>query len=176
MKHRQHIAAACLSLSLLALPGCSRRAAPPPPKVAPSETPTPSATEPAHEIAESTIRVADPQGRWTFEVQSERAEAAGIHGPYILSPAKGRYDEKGKQPVFMSADRTRVDEGARRVLFEGNVRIASAGWALEADRVDYNLNTGKVVASGRTKWTFSESASQLRNPDKGKEDEKAAGP
>lgn len=153
--------------------GCGRKPTPSPPKPEPPP-PLVKQGEPAHELEQSTIRIADPQGRWTFEVQSARAEAAGLHGPYNLTPATGRYLEKGKEPVTMSADRATVSEGSRRARFEGKVRIASAGWTLEADRVDYDLKTGKVVASGQTKWTFTESPFPLQTPAEGKGNEKTA--
>jgi hypothetical protein len=159
--------------------GCGRRpssTAAAPAAEPQAEPPVVQGSEPAHEIEKSTIRLADPQGRWTFEVESERAEAAGIHGPYVLTPAKGRYDEKGREPVLMSADRARVDEGARRVLLEGRVRVVSGGWGMETDRLDYDLGTGKVVASGRTKWTLTESPLQTRTSEEGRGHEKAAGP
>ncbi len=171
MQKRLLITIACLLLSAPFISGCGHKPAPTPPKPEP-QPPVVQQGEPAHEIEQSTIRIADPQGRWTFEVQSERAEAAGLHGPYTLSPAKGRYEEKNREPVTMSADRATVSEGSRRALFEGNVRIASAGWALEADRVDYDLNTGKVVATGHTNWTFTESPFQPQTSEEGKGNEK----
>jgi len=134
----------------LTLAGCGRtRAAlrqesPPPP-------PKPAA---AHEIVETTVRFADPKGRWKFQLQADRVEAATMHGPYDMTPAKGRYDELGKTPVTISAKHAHVDEETRRVNFEGDVHVESAAWRLRADRLDYDLNTGKVFASGQTKSVF----------------------
>jgi len=47
-----------------------------------------------------------------------------------------------------------VNKQTQRVHLEGSVQISSGGWLLEAERVDYDLNTGKVVAPGRTKLTL----------------------
>ncbi len=152
---------ACAAVALLALAGCGRPSAPAPQK-APPAPPMPAAT---HEIAESTVRFADPKGRWKYEVQADRVEAATVHGPYEMTPARARYDELGKPPVTMAAKRAHVDEEARRVVLEGDVHIASPTWRLDADRAEYDLKTGKVVATGRTKWVFAgESAPASRLP------------
>jgi LPS export ABC transporter protein LptC len=134
---------------LLTLAGCGR------PRTPPREQPPPKPAV-THEIAETTIRFADPKGRWTFSLEADRVEAVTVHGPYDMTPAKGRYEEVGQPLVTMSAQRAHVDEAARRVVLEGNVRIASPTRGMQADRVDYDLNTGKVVATGRTKWTLNE--------------------
>jgi hypothetical protein len=144
--------------AVVTLFGCGRapaqvRQPPPPPKPAVS-----------HEIAGTTVRFADPKGRWTFEVRADRVEAETVHGPYEMRPARARYDELGKPPVTMSAQRAHVDEQARRVTFEGEVLIASPAWRLHADRVDYDLKTGKVVASGQTKWVSTEGATPTAQP------------
>ena len=74
-----------------------------------------------------------------------------MHGPYTLAPARARYEEVGRRPALMSAERALIDQESRRVVFEGEVRISSGGWTLEADRVEYDLDSGEVVATGRTK-------------------------
>jgi len=133
-----------LFLGLLALSGCGRR---PPPPVAK----TPEATSPSgasHQVSGSTIRLADPQGRWTFEARAERVQAASLDGPYTLEPAECRYEQPGRPPVRMRAARAQVDRSAGRVVLEGDVRLDSATWTLEARRVEYSLDEGKVVASG----------------------------
>jgi LPS export ABC transporter protein LptC len=151
----------CAVLVLCALAGCGgprasvQRETPPP-------APKPAAT---HEIAETTIRFTDPKGKWKFQVKADRVEAATIHGPYDMTPATARYDEVSRPPVTMVAKHAHVDEDARRVVFEGDVHIASQEWRLDADRVEYDLKTGKVVASGRTKWVFAgESVLAPRSP------------
>jgi len=118
----------------------------------------PAAEEPAasQEIEKSKVKVVDPGGRWTFQAESERVEARSVHGPYTLTPARARYEEVGRPPALMSAERARIDQESRRVVFEGEVRISSGGWTLEADRAEYDLDSGEVVATGRTKWTFAE--------------------
>ncbi len=150
---------------LLAFCGCGKPRAPAPEKTA--AQPKPVA---AHEISESTIMFSDPKGRWKLAVQAKRVEAATVHGPYDMSPATARYDEVGKPPVTMSARRAHIDEAAHRAVFEGAVRVSSATWRLEADRVDYDLKTGEVVATGNTKWVFTEgSAPALQPPSAGKD-------
>ena len=114
----------------------------------------PQEAEPAasHEILGSTIRIADPEGRWTFRAEADRMEAESLHGPYTLEPARAVYEEVGKAPIHMTADRARVDEELLRAVFEGHVVVASeGGWQMEAPRVEYDLDTGEVVAAGRTK-------------------------
>ncbi len=145
------------AVALLALVGCGRPPTPPPAR-------PPSKPAFTHEIAETTFRFADPKGRWTFSLQADRVEAATVHGPYDMTPAKGRYEEVGQPAVTMSAQRAHVDETARHVVLEGDVRVASPTWGLQADRVDYDLNTGKVVATGRTKWVFTEGSLAAQPP------------
>ena len=148
-----------LSLCLLTCLGCGRRPSPP---VTPPEETAPGPT--SHELGESTITVVDPEGRWTFQVQAQRVEAASVDGPYDLEPADCRYDEPGRPPVLMRAARARLDKKAENVILEGDVSISSGAWVLEADRVEYDLNAGKVVAPGRTKWAFTEGPTAGREP------------
>ena len=103
------------------------------------------------EIEESKVTVVDPGGRWTFQAESERIEARSMHGPYTLTPARARYEEVGRPPALMTADKAQIDQESRRVVFEGDVRISSGAWTLEADRVEYDLDSGEVVAPGRPK-------------------------
>ena len=145
--------------ALVVSAGCG---SPPPPAAekasAPSAASAPAPEEPAPslEIEESKVKVVDPGGRWTFEAEAERMEAGSVHGPYTLTPARARYEEVGRPPALMSAERAQIDQESRRVVFEGEVRISSGGWTLEADRAEYDLDSGEVVATGRTKWTFSD--------------------
>jgi len=139
---------------LLAVGGCGRRQPQPPSK----EPPAPAA--PSLEFGGSVIRIADPKGRWTFEARSATVKAQSAGGPYSLSPAEGTYQEKGKEPVHMRAQFAEVQKQAGQVVLEGSVAISSAGWTLEAEQVTYDLNTGKVVAPGRTKLTFEPRAAQ----------------
>jgi len=141
------------SMAFFALAGCGHSR----PPVRPAAPPEPKPAV-AHEIKETTVRFADPKGRWRFEVKAERVEAATVHGPYDMTPAAARYDEPGKPSVTMTAKRARVDEAARRVVLEGDVSVASPTWRLDADRVEYDLKTGKVAASGHTKWVLAEGA------------------
>jgi LPS export ABC transporter protein LptC len=141
------------SIALVALAGCGRSHAP----VRPAAPPEPKPAV-AHEIEETTVRFADPKGRWRFEVRADKVEAATVHGPYDMTPATARYEEPGRPSVNMVAKRAQVDEAARRVVLEGDVAVTSPSWRLEADRVEYDLKTGKVAASGHTKWVFAEGA------------------
>jgi hypothetical protein len=113
----------------------------------------------------SVIRVADPEGKWRFEARSERIEAEGVDGPYRLHPAECRYEEKGRPPVLMRSESARLDKGAKRVLLTGKVRISYETWSLDAERVEYDLKGGKVVASGQTKLTYGEG--KLERPSSG---------
>ena len=142
---------ACFCLGLLALSGCS----PPAPVSGGKAEEAGSASSSAHEMRGSTITVVDPEGRWRFEAKAETVEAAGVEGPYTLRPAKCRYEAAGAPPVLMTAARAEVDKQARRLVLEGEVRISAGAWSLEAERVEYDLQAGEVVAPGRTKWTFN---------------------
>lgn len=140
---------------LLALVGCGGKPAQDTLAKPPDKVP-----EPSLEFGGSVIRIADPKGRWTFEARSQQVKAKTAEGPYHLAPVAGTYLEKGRAPVEMSAVSGDIDKRAGRVALRGRVQISSAGWRLEADRVDYDLGTGKVVSPGRTKLTFQPSAEQ----------------
>ncbi len=145
----------CLGVALLLLSGCGARPSPPPADTSEAEPPAVSAVQ----LQGSVVRVVDPEGRWEFEAHSEHVEAEGLEGPYLLQPAEGRYQHQGKPPVFMRADRGRVDRLAERVALEGSVLLSSEAWELEADAVEYDLDAGEVVASGETKLSFGEGPS-----------------
>jgi len=115
------------------------------------EASAPEGPAPSLEIEESKVTVVDPGGRWTFEAEAERMEAGSMHGPYTLTPARARYEEVGRPPALITADKAQIDQESRRVVFEGDVRISSGAWTLEADRVEYDLDSGEVVAPGRPK-------------------------
>ena len=139
---------------LLLAPGCGpRRTAPPPEEGTPSV-----AAAPSLEFGGSVIRVSDPKGSWKFEARSPRVKAAGVNGPYTLMPADATYQEEGKEPVLMHAERADVDRQTQRVALAGSVQVASNGWVLEADHVTYDLKTGKVVSPGRTKLSLGREA------------------
>lgn len=141
--------AAALALAVLA--GCSRAPAPPPEDDAP-----PSSAVTQMQMGGSVIRIADPEGKWRFEAHSENIEAEGLEGPYQLHPARCWYWVEDRPPAEMQADRAHLDKAEQRILLEGNVRITYQNWSLAADRVEYDLGEGKVVASGRTKWNYEE--------------------
>ncbi len=142
-------------LVLLAPLGCGGRTKPRPP--ADEKPPTSAVAE--MRMGGSVIRVADPEGQWRFEARSEQIEAEGVDGPYRLHPAECRYEEKGQPPVLMRAESARLDKGSKRVLLTGKVRVTYESWSLDADRVEYDLKQGKVVASGQTKLTYGEGES-----------------
>ena len=144
-------------LVLAALVVCAGCGSPSPPAAEKASAPptgeasAPEGPAPSLEIEESKVTVVDPGGRWTFEAEAERMEAGSMHGPYTLTPARARYEEVGRPPALMTADKAQIDQESRRVVFEGDVRISSGAWTLEADRVEYDLDSGEVVAPGRPK-------------------------
>ncbi len=133
--------------------GCGGSKTPPepPPDAQSGEQVESVPAEGSHELKGMTVSVADPEGRWTFEVEADRGTAASIHGPYELERARGRYEESGRPPILMSAQRAYVDEQAQRVRFEDDVVIESSTWTLTAERVEYDLETGEGAATSRTK-------------------------
>lgn len=148
---RLWIAVGASALALLAPAGCGR---PNLPKPRPEESEAPAA--PLSTRMESpTIKVSDPQGRWTFEAHAKTGEAAGQEGPFQLSEATGEYRQRGQPPVLMAADRVLVDKQAERVELQGAVRIERAGILVEGEHVAYDLKAGKVIASAGTKCTLT---------------------
>jgi hypothetical protein len=163
----------CVS-GLLGASGCGGGASPTTGEEAPVAE-EPPAAEPAvsHEILGSTIRMVDPKGRWTFRAEADRIEAESIHGPYALEPARAVYEEEGKAPVHMAANHGWVDEDSRRVVFEGDVVIAmEGGWRLEAPRLEYDLDSGEVVAAAGTKQTSTDGPHSAPRPPRTDEDAK----
>lgn len=146
-----------LSLALwIFVAGCSRSTTPPEPtpvepaggQVEPQAEPSPAGTQ---ELKGMTVSVADPEGRWTFELKAESGTGKSLHGPWELQSARGTYDEAGRPPILMSGRHAYLDEEAQHVSFDGDVVVQSEGWRLEADQVEYDLATGEVVAASRTK-------------------------
>ena len=153
-RRRSTEALICLLAAVIVVGGCGG---------GPSATGPPNEEPPPHRpdsvtLGESVIRVASPSGDWKFEAWSDRAEATTMEGPYVLSPMEGRYEHKDRPPVLMRADRAEVDKAEGRVKLDGSVWVASGAAQLEADRVEYDLRTGKVVAEGRQKWTLGAEA------------------
>jgi hypothetical protein len=72
----------------------------------------------------------------------------------------------------MRAERAKIDKASGRIVLEGSVWIASANWMLEGPCVEYDLNAGKVVAPGRTKFTFGPPQPTARAADQPKGDER----
>lgn len=136
-----------LLVVLVASAGCGGRR--PRPPAEPKQLPLSRA--PATELSESVVRVADPEGKWRFEAHSATMRAAGVEGPFTLIPARCRYQEPGRDPVEMEAERAHVDKQARHVSLRGSVVIVYQEWRLEAERVECDLKTGKVVVPGRQK-------------------------
>lgn len=136
-------------LAVLLAAGCGGR----PPVPEREEEPASTVTQ-SVEVGGSVIQMASPKGTWEFEARSEHAEAASMQGPYVLTPMEGWYKKRGGSPVVMGADRAEVDKGTEKVTLEGSVWVDFGGARLEAERLEYDLTTGEVVAEGQTKWTF----------------------
>lgn len=141
-----------LLFGMLAAAGCGGPPAPP----QPPERIAPERGLQSVEINGSVIRMAGAEGKWTFEATSERATAAGMKGPYVLAHMEGRYEHTERHPVLMRADRAELDEQAKRVKLVGSVWVRFGASQLEAEQVEYDLETGEVAAVGRTKWSFGE--------------------
>jgi len=136
--------------------GCSRSTAPPEPSPVEQaseqvEQQTESPPEGSHELKGMTVSVADPEGRWTFELKAESGTGKSLHGPWELRDTRGTYEEEGRPTISMSSRHAYLDEEAQHVSFDGDVVVASEGWRLDADQVEYDLATGEVVAASRTK-------------------------
>ena len=147
---RAHWWRAILALALLALAGCGRPGTPRPraPKEDPPETPV------ATKMTNSTVRIADPKGKWTLEVRSKTMDAPREEGPYHLTEVEGQLQQPGQPSVKLKADRAVVDKQAERMAMQGAVRITRPGIVLEGERITYDLKTGKVLADAPTKTTI----------------------
>jgi LPS export ABC transporter protein LptC len=147
---RTHWWMAILTLALLALAGCGRPRVPvrPQPEAKPPETPV------ATTMQNSTVKIADPKGAWTFEAVSKTLEAPHEDGPYHLTKVTGQFQQVGRPPVDMRADRMTLDRQAERIELEGAVRIAREGVMVEGERLNYDLKTGKVLSDTPTKTTI----------------------
>ena len=139
---------AMAALGCLLPGGCARRPAREPAPAAPA---APTSTR----MRSPSVRVADPAGKWTFSARAESMSATSQQGPYTLSGATGSYQPSGQPPVHMRANHIVVDEGAQRVTLQGGVEIRTPAVVMRGERVSYDLRTGKVRASGPTKWTFT---------------------
>lgn len=60
---------------------------------------------------------------------------------------------KQKDPIAFSADELQVTDGDRRVIAIGNVEIIQAPRILNADRVEYDRQTGLMIAEGNVNLT-----------------------
>jgi|WetSurMetagenome_2_1015567.scaffolds.fasta_scaffold361829_2 lipopolysaccharide assembly outer membrane protein LptD (OstA) len=153
------IAAFCLALALPVLTGCGGGG-----KATEAEK-EPGQTAPtAMKMETATVKLADPKGRWTFTAKAKETELAAQDGPYHLKGATGRYEQTGKEPVLMSADRVDVDKKAEQVHLAGSVRVTMGAMMMESDEFDYNLRTGKVVARGQPKLTLTRDATGGAKP------------
>ena len=147
---RLRIAVGAASLALLALAGCGRRVLPRTGEQAEAKPAAPVSATMEH----PTLKISDPKGAWRFEAVSKTLEAPGRDGPYLLTQAKGRFQQPGRPPVDMTANRVLVDKQAERIELEGAVRIAREGIVVEGERIAYDLKTGKVLADAPTKTTL----------------------
>jgi len=142
-------AACCLAILALFVAGCGRSSG----KPAPEEV-TPAAPV-ATRLQSPTVKVDDPQGRWSFAARSKTMTAASEEGPFAMVEATGHYESAGQPSVRMQADRIEVDKGAQRLTLIGSVTISTPALRVEGERLSYDLSTGKVRAIEPTKWTFT---------------------
>jgi lipopolysaccharide assembly outer membrane protein LptD (OstA) len=113
----------------------------------------------------TTITVDDPAGRWHLDATSPHVVAEGIGGPFRLEPATCRYQQQGHPPVLMRAATAVVDKAASRLALKGKVHVVYGALTLEAERIEYDLKRGEVVASGQPKLTYSEArGGRARSP------------
>jgi LPS-assembly protein len=76
--------------------------------------------------------------------------------PAAADTAAGRLDKNAKREsakMLVEATELRYDTVKNTVSAEGNARIYYKGQTLEADRVTYDRNTGRVYAEGHVKLT-----------------------
>jgi lipopolysaccharide assembly outer membrane protein LptD (OstA) len=116
----------------------------------------------------STITVDDPAGRWHLDATSPHVVAAGIGGPFRLEPATCRYQQQGHPPVLMRAATAVVDKAASRLALKGKVHVVYGALTLEAERIEYDLKRGEVVAGDRTKLTYAQPSRSSRSSPNGK--------
>jgi lipopolysaccharide export system protein LptA len=139
------------AILLFALSGCGRHAAPKEEKKT-SLAPTSFRTQ------GSEVKISDPKGEWTFTAQTKEMDAASKDGPYLMTQANAIYHKIGQPTVKMRADRIELDQRLERVVLTGAVRLQTQAMMVEGERFQYDLKTGKVVATGRTKWSITPEA------------------
>jgi LptA/(LptD N-terminal domain) LPS transport protein len=148
------VALALLTPALLA--GCTR---PRPSQVGPGKPKAP-ALPTSTTLENTTVKLADPAGKWTFDAVAKTATTAGAKGPYDMTEADGVCRRPGEPPAYLHARRLHLDQQRQHVTLEGAVRVVSGGLTVEGDRIEYDLKTGKVVGAPRTNWTFDPKAAE----------------
>lgn len=144
----------CALLAPALLAGCSR---PRTPQVGPDK-PKPPALPTSTTLENTTVKLADPAGKWTFDATAKSATTAGARGPYDMTEADGVCRRPNEPPAYVRAHRLHLDQERQQITLEGGVRVISGGLTVEGDRIEYDLKTGKVVGAPRTNWTFSPGA------------------
>ncbi|HUB63082.1 MAG TPA: LPS-assembly protein LptD [Methylocella sp.] len=114
------------------------------------QKPRPESMEPAW------VKSAPP--RRFFELSLALASAAMLTGPFPAAAETQGSQTTRQAPgltgkMFVEANELRYDADKNIVSAEGNARIYYKGRVLEADRVVYNRNTGRVYAEGHAKLT-----------------------
>lgn len=102
-------------------------------------------------------------GRLMLALALHLGLAAALH---VASPAAAQTlgDRLAKNPagrsdkMFVEAKELRYDTEKNTVSAEGDARVYYQGRVLEADRVVYDRNTGRVYAEGRAKLTEADGA------------------
>ncbi|HWE98508.1 MAG TPA: LPS assembly protein LptD [Caulobacteraceae bacterium] len=86
---------------------------------------------------------------------------ASMAAPAKAPPASAPDDGLGQQGFFLEADSLLRNEEAHRVIAEGNVEARYRGRVVRADSLDYDTQSGAVVAKGHVKIIAADGTAQF---------------
>lgn len=112
----------------------------------------------------------DNQGRaWQLTAASAGQSGSATSGTYVLSTVTGQWDDPSQtQPLTLQAEGGEYTQNSQNLSLKGNVVLTGAGLTLQAPKVDADLATREVQASGGTQvqgraggWNINLAAPQL---------------
>ena len=97
----------------------------------------------------------DALGRnWTVQAETALQGGSAASGTYILQEVTAEWqDPKQKTPLAISADEGDYSQSASAIKLTGNVQATGMGLTLTAPRMDADLATRNITASGGSRVT-----------------------